>query len=839
MVRITDSSVQPFETEHAKKIRALSPECTLLLKSNGLLPLKELKEIALFGSGARNTIKGGTGSGDVNVRKFVTIEEGIENAGIIIKSKKWLDDYTELLNKARKTFVKKIKEEADRYGAPLMFYAMGKTMPEPDYELELEYPCDTALYVLARNSGEGTDRTEIEGDIKLTKTEIRDIKALNKLYKNFILVLNTGGLVDLSEINEVENVLLLGQLGQETGNVLADLLLGKAYPSGKLTMSWTKIDDYPSTNGFADMDDTDYTEGIYVGYRYFDSANLEVGFPFGYGKSYTDFDIKLKDAAINKDEISLEFDVKNIGNFKGKEVVELYVSKPKGRLDKPYQELMAYKKTKEIKEGESTKLKLSFKAADLASYDMENASYVLESGDYILRFGNSSRNTKLGAIVRLADEVTISKLKNVCNGLDFKDMRLDAKLESKEELKNLKVLNLDKDAIKTKTVEYLKEAKELKTNKTDLNWEEVKKGKLSLDDFVASLSNEELAYLSLGKFDEDEKTASIIGSASDDVAGAAGQTSAKLTSKGLPSLVMADGPAGLRLNTRYKIVDGKIKGLDNPLAMFADFLDDDKNLSKEEASKEEMEAPINYVYCTAIPIGTNLAQSWNDELCEECGDIVGEEMEMFGVDIWLAPALNIMRSPLCGRDFEYYSEDPLISGKMAAAITRGVQKHKGCITTIKHFACNNQETNRMRSNSRLSERALREIYLKGFEIAVKESKPKALMSSYNLINGEHSCNSKDLMSFVLRDEWGFDGIVMTDWLVTTDIMSNGQENKHPKASAAGCVKAGNDITMPAMLSDKEDIMKAIDNDNALYPLTRANLQETAKRVLSLILDLRK
>jgi beta-glucosidase len=254
-----------------------------------------------------------------------------------------------------------------------------------------------------------------------------------------------------------------------------------------------------------------------------------------------------------------------------------------------------------------------------------------------------------------------------------------------------------------------------------------------------------------------------------------------------------------------------------------------------QPSEEEKAAPTNYQYCVAIPIGTGIAQSWNDELAKQCGDLVGEEMEMFGTHLWLAPAMNIYRSPLCGRNFEYYSEDPHLSGCIAADITDGVQVHEGCATTIKHYACNNQETNRYFSNSNVGERALREIYLKGFEICVKKSQPHFIMTSYNLINGEHACSTKDIQTYTLRDEWGFAGVVMTDWLVTGGMGASGE--KWPCASCAGNVKAGNDITMPGIPSDKADILKALEDTSHPYALSKAELQLSAKRVLGMILKL--
>lgn len=356
------------------------------------------------------------------------------------------------------------------------------------------------------------------------------------------------------------------------------------------------------------------------------------------------------------------------------------------------------------------------------------------------------------------------------------------------------------------------------------------------------------AYLAIGNYKDVPEGAgaeSVIGAAGSHVAGAAGESTSRLEDLGVGGLYMADGPAGLRLATSYKIVDGEIKGNANAFANFMEFMGEEelKMMASmaPKPSEAELAAPENYQYCIAIPIGTALAQAWNDDVAEICGDMVGQEMEMFGVHLWLAPAQNIQRSPLCGRNFEYYSEEPIVSGRTSAAVTRGVQKHPGCGVTIKHFACNNQETNRFLSNSVVSERALREIYLKGFEICVRSAKPEAIMSSYNLVNGEHTCNSKDIQTHVLRNEWGHEGIVMTDWFVTGG-MGNGAEhrdNKYETGSAAGCVKAGNNITMPGGSSDLADILDALTNKEHAYALTKAELQQNAMTVLKEVIKLRK
>ncbi len=827
MIRVRTPEIQGFETEHASIMRKLAPECMVLLKSDGTLPLQNAGKIALYGNGARNTVKGGTGSGDVNVRHFVTVEEGLINAGFEITTGNWLDSYGSLAKEAKIAFDKKLKEEAEELGIDPAFYAMGQVMPEPGYDLSLDGEGDTALYILARNSGECVDRKIVEGDIRLSATEIRDIIALHEKYEHFILVLNVGGMVDLTPVQKVDNILLISQLGTATGDAFADVLLGRSYPSGKLTMTWAPIDAYPSTEGFGHPDDTPYREGIYVGYRYFDKADVEPLYPFGFGLGYTDFRIGSGKVTVRDNIITVSVKVENIGNVPGKEVVQVYYSAPDGRLDKPTQELAAYIKTKELAGGESEELTVSFPGEEMASYDTERASYILEQGIYYIRVGNSSRNTHICGAVSVEKETVVEALRNLGGDPGFDDLKIEGsgftcpEEETEKEAAEVVALAFEHD-LKRKTV-YRSEP-EAYLYRGECTWKEVKEGTRPLGDFVASLTNEQLSYLCIGDYKESQKDTDevmdVIGDASGTVAGAAGETTTRLEGLGVGRAVMADGPAGLRLSTAYRL-EGNVA----------------KQAEPEEA-EEVAENPadaVYYQYCTAIPIGTALAQSWNDELSRSCGDIVGKEMEMFGTPVWLAPAMNIQRSPLCGRNFEYYSEDPLISGRVAAGITFGVQLHKGCITTIKHFACNNQETNRYFSNSLVSERALREIYLKGFEICVKTSQPGALMTSYNLINGEHACNRKDLVTAILRDEWGYDGIVMTDWLVTGGVDLG--KGRHPYASAAGCVKAGNDITMPGMPSDREDIMKALSDPEHPYTLTRAELQVCAGRVLRMILKL--
>ena len=802
--------MEAYEKEHLKRVRKYLAECAVLLKSNGDFPLEAPGRIAAFGSGVRHTIKGGTGSGDVNSRFTVNVETGLEKSGFTLVTKGWLNDYDEILEQSKKDFIADIKAQARKAHMPAVMFGMGAVMPEPEYELPLDGDADTAVYVLARISGEGNDRTDAEGDIRLTQTEIRDILALKEKYPKFMLVLNTGGVVDLSPVLEVENILYLSQLGADTGLALAQILLGKQNPSGKLASTWAAWEDYPTLGEFGDIDETRYYEGVYVGYRYFDTAGVKPLFPFGYGLSYTSFAVENTGISLDGETVTVTASVENTGAYAGKEVVQVYVSKPEGLLDQPYQVLAGWKKTAALLPGEAESAAVTFPMSSLASYDTAAAAWVLEAGDYIVRAGTSSADTEIAGVIRLADRITVKKVKNLLGMPDFSDWKPE-KGEAEALPEDTPVLTL--------------EASSIVTEETDYDLPE------PVEPFVETLSDEELMYLVLGSFDPKGGFASIVGNASQSVAGAAGETTNQLLDQGLPALVMADGPAGLRLNREYTVSKkGAVQAVGNTLpASMAEYLPGIANYFMEHFMSHKPKAgeTVYEQYCTAIPIGTAIAQSWNTELAELLGDMVGEEMERFGVDLWLAPALNIRRSVRCGRNFEYYSEDPLISGRMAGAITEGVQKHPGRGTTIKHFAANNQETNRLGSNSQVSERAMREIYLKGFEICVRETQPLALMTSYNLLNGTHTSERRDLTMDILRAEWGYEGIVMTDWVINT-MMS--PKSVHPGAVAPKVVKAGGDLFMPGQKGDFAKLKKAF----AAGELSREDMEKCASRVVRMI-----
>ena len=803
--------MQAYERQHYDTVRALTPDCLVLLKSDGSFPLAGPEPIALYGSGARHTIKGGTGSGDVNVRHYPTIEEGLETAGCPVTTKAWLDRYDAARATARQTFIAEKQKIVAAQGFGVLASLMGAEPDEPAYDLPLDGAGETAVYVLARRSGEGTDRTDKPGDLHLTDTEIRDILALQQTYKRFLLVLNVGGVVDLSPVvDQVANILLLSQPGIAVGDAFADVLLGKAAPSGRLSATWAAAADYAGPGDFGGQDDTRYREGIYVGYRYFDAAGKSPLFPFGYGLSYTTFGMQPGAVAVDSARVNLPVTVTNTGARPGKQAAQLYLRKPAGKLDEPARELAAYQKTCTLAPGESETLTLSFALPEMAAYDAASGAWVLEAGVYRLYLGENCRDAALCGALALDATVTVQQAPAVGGTPDFADWVPAA---APEDPLPAGIATVPLDLAALAVAPHAPAEPDPETLAT-----------------VHSMTDEELATLCVGAF-AGAGSESVVGNAGVTVAGAAGETRA-FPRYGIPGLVMADGPAGLRLASRYAQTPN------GPAAVGADSFADMFEMIPEAmrtaiqatmgGGAKTPEGPVYEQPCTAIPIGTALAQSWDPAVVEACGDLVGDEMERLGVHLWLAPALNLHRSPLCGRNFEYYSEDPLLSGRTTAAMTRGVQKHPGCGVTLKHFCCNNQETNRMHSNSQVSPRALRELYLKGFAIAVREAAPAAIMTSYNLLNGEHTSQRADLMEELLRKEWGYCGLVMTDWVISS-FSPDGQ--RYPGACASGTIGAGNDLMMPGSPADRDDLLTALRAPSVRYPLTRARLERCGARIV--------
>ena len=479
----------------------------------------------------------------------------------------------------------------------------------------------------------------------------------------------------------------------------------------------------------------------------------------------------------------------------------------------------------------------------MASYDEKTASWVLEPGKYYIRVGTNSRNTHIAAAIEIPERKVVRALQNKAvldtELREFKPNCAPYSYEGEQEEKDsAPVYTADLSGVKTETAVYSGAPKLMKTDKDyTITFDDVLDAKAELSELVAQLSVEELADICIGSARASGSIDPTIGSQSVTVPGAAGDTTSLLIeSRKIPNMVFADGPAGLRLQKHFVTdAEGNVLGGsdEDVLGGFAG--------SGVPSKAERPEDAVDYYqYCTAIPIATMLAQTWDMAKVEAAGDIAGSEMEEFNVSLWLAPGMNIQRNPLCGRNFEYYSEDPLLAGRCAAADTRGVQQHKGRGTCIKHFALNNSEENRQACNVHASERTVREIYLRAFEIAVKESQPLSLMTSYNLVNGTHTANNADLVTSILRDEWGFKGLVMTDWGTTRDIYGGDPDDgrKYMPSDAAACIKAGNDLIMPGSQSDYDIITRSVGakEGKVFCPITKAELQRSAYRILKVILE---
>jgi len=802
----TSKAVTEREVINRKLARNAAAEGFVLLKNeDAVLPLEEGKKIGLYGAGAVKTVKGGTGSGDVNERDCVSICQGLKDAGYVITSEPWLEAYSSLYDAARLKWKEEILGKLGEYGGDF-FQAYSTTAFALPCGDPIAAPtarndgADTAVFVLSRIAGENADRHDTPGDYFISEEEKGMLSQISQSYRDVILVINTGGLIDLAFTEDYENIkaiLQFVQAGQEGGSALADVITGAVTPSGKLSDSWAlTYADYPNAGSFSykngDTDIEKYEEGVYVGYRYFDTFDVPVRYCFGYGLSYTSFtseviSIKTSDMGTANPMVHVKAMIKNIGDtFSGKEVIQIYVSCPQGKIHKEFRRLAGFQKTQLLKPGETEAVNISFPLYQLTSYDEEQAAWVLEGGTYGIWAGSSIEDAALAGSLYLEEDAVMIRCEHICERKhELKELTPDPEIIMEKEAAWQRMADqtkkapivLDGGQIITETITYTARK----------NTRPGRAGELA-----ETLSEEQLIALATG--DPGKGQGSALGSAGITVPGAAAETSDAAIGEpwNIAGIVLADGPAGLRLNRTYQVSNGEI--------VKEDFL---KSFEGGFFAPESAAAGMTYYqYCTAIPVGTLLAQTWNTELIGRIGEMIGGEMELFGVTLWLAPGMNIHRNPLCGRNFEYYSEDPLLSGLMASAMTQGVQKVPGCGTAIKHFACNNQEDNRMGSDSVLSERALREIYLKGFEIAVKSAQPMSIMTSYNMINGVHAANSYDLCTKAARDEWGFAGAVMTDWTTTT-------HSTRGVCTASGCIRAGNDMIMPGTEGDREDIRREL------------------------------
>lgn len=772
--------VTALEKENARVACEAALEGIVLLENDGALPLTPGK-IALYGAGAGMTIKGGTGSGEVHERHAVTIREGMEAAGFTVTTDHWIDGYEEMYRVGEAAYTRKFRQGllkfdiANIMASPYQ-YPFGQPVTLGDI---MRSDTDTCIYVIARQAGEGADRKLKNFEYSLSDIEKENIALCAASYEKFIVVVNVGSVFDLSFLDEIEGinaVVYFAQQGMEGGRAFADLITGKAVPSAKTVDTWPKdykdipfAMDYSYLNG--DLEEEYYREGIYVGYRYFDSYDVEPRYPFGYGLSYTTFSIEKENVELVGTKVMVRVNVTNTGStYSGKEVVQLYASCPQTGMAKEYQRLAAFAKTGVLAPGGTETAVLSFDMKDLASYRESDAAWVLEAGDYILRLGASSRDTEAVAALVLDGETIVEQCMNVSRTvLEVREMDPPA----------LKDTNEEKDAAEAQDADLLRipvPASAFETEVCEYRDPEIYESPVS-DAVLDVLSTEELCEVVAGT--------GMVGNGPRffDAMGSAGYTTGAFIDRGLPNVCLADGPAGLRLQKVSTVTrSGNVKAAEPMLSALKYLPDPVQKVMFGDPDRQ----PCVYQFTTAFPVGLALAQSWNTKLVERVGDAVGKEVERYGVTYWLAPGMNIHRNPLCGRNFEYYSEDPLLTGKMAAAMSRGVQSHRGCFVTIKHFCCNNQEDNRNRTNANVNERALREIYLRGFRIAVQEGHARALMTSYNKVNGTYVNNSYELITKVLRNEWGFDGLVMTDWFATGKGLG----------SHCAAIEAGNDLIMP-------------------------------------------
>lgn len=763
-------------------VRRADAESIVMLKNDNALPYKKTMRIAVFGRCQLDYFYVGYGSGgDVNAPYFVNIVDGIKNAGGRV-------DETVL------DFYKSYSEREPVTHGYWGHWPMHHEEARLDAELVKNSAevSDAALVVIGRAAGEDRENKLEKGSYYLTDDERDMLSTVCEYFSNVTVILDCGNIIDMSWVldfgERLRGILYVWQGGMESGNAVADVLYGDVSPSGRLTDTIAaEYAKYPSAKHFGNPIANMYAEDIFVGYRYFETfARDDVLFPFGYGLSYTEFDIEVLDFAADDDEITCTVNVTNIGDMCAKEVVQLYAKCPQGKLGKAEMSLAAFAKTAPLAPKESQKLTLKAPIYYISSFDDTGASghiysYILEKGEYKFYVGENVRDVDAAGSFKLKKDRVLQQLEPVCAPKEIIDRMTAFKVNGS--------LIPKKVALKP-IPPYLRYTirknlpKEIGHKIHNYDFSQVKSGEISMETFVSSLNNEELEALTRGE----GMMNSHYGVAGN--AGAFGGITPELNAKGVPPVITTDGPAGIRVQQ----------------------------------------------YASLIPCGTALACTFNTALVENLASEMGRELAAVGSNVLLAPGMNIHRNVLCGRNFEYFSEDPLLSGKMAAAFVRGIQAN-GVSACPKHFACNNQETKRTTNNSIVSQRALREIYLKGFEICVKDSAPLNIMTSYNKINGVWSHYNYDLVTTVLRGEWDYEGCVMTDWW-----MRKARCPEFPNLrNNAYRIRAQVDVYMPGSFSRTARKYKPdsslLETVGTAGGLTRAELERSAINVLNMILKL--
>lgn len=756
--------------------KMVSEGIVMLKNENNALPLDTDKEVAVFGRIQFHYYKSGTGSGGmVNVTKVVNILDGLIDNGAKVNEK--------LLDTYRKWDKENPFDLGEGWGGEPWSQ---KEMPlDEGFVKETAKSCETAIVIIGRTAGEEQDNRLEAGSYLLSDDEIEMLTVVRENFKKVVLLLNVGNIIDMTDINRIapDAVLYVWQGGMTGGKGTADVLTGKVSPSGKLpdTIAY-KASDYPSDANFGREKNRDiYAEDIYVGYRYFETfAKEKVLYPFGFGLSYTEFEIKTVKAEITEGAVKLSVLVKNIGSYKGKEVIEVYCEAPQGKLGKAARVLCGFEKTRELAPQEEQVVEIAVDISKLASYDDSGVTgnkscYVLEAGEYKFYVGSDVRSAEYACsfeqgedlvterlIQSLAPVESFERIKPVCEGGAFSIGREAVPVsEVDESARRLEKL--------PKEIAY--------TGDKGIKLWDVKNGKNTMDEFIAQLSDYDLSCIIRGEGMGSPRVTA--GTAS-----AFGGVSENLNGFGIPAGCCSDGPSGMRLDCGTKAF--------------------------------------------SLPNGTMIASSFNKELTSELFTFMGLEMAANKVDCLLGPGMNIHRHPLNGRNFEYFSEDPFLTGKMAAAELKGMAG-AGVTGTIKHFCANNRETNRHFIDSVVSERAIREIYLKGFEIAVKEGGASSVMTTYGRVNGLWTAGNFDLNTVILREEWGFKGFTMTDWWANINV-----RGKEPdKTDFAAMARAQNDVYMVCPDGEKNDdnTLAALENGG----IERCELQRNAANICGFLL----
>lgn len=764
-------------------IRRCAADGAVLLKNDGVLPFEKGTKLSLFSRVSESWFYVGYGSGgDVNRPYEVSLADGIRNCEDL--------ELNEDLAEAYHAWGEEHPINHGIWGKWPYFYP---DMPLSDKIVSrAANVSDAAVVTIGRSAGEDRDNALEKGSYYLTDDEMKMLYLTTKFFNKVVVLMNVGGVMDMSWAEELGDrlsaIMYVWQGGMESGNTVADLLCGKAAPSGKLADTIVKdYYDYPSSYCFGGRDYNFYSEDIYVGYRYFETfAKDRVLYPFGFGLTYTSFEFLNATVDSAEGGFNVSFEMKNTGEREGREVAQVYVKKPCGALGNPSRELVGFAKTKLLKPNESEKLTVFIDDYSLTSYDDcgdtgNRFCYVFEEGEYDFYLGNNVRDAEK-IFTYFNEKTTVyAEHKQVAAPQESFEI-LCAREEDGKRVDKIKNSYTQKYDLGARILNNL--PKDIvQTGDVGIKLSDVKNGKNTLEEFVAQLSLDELEAITRGDYKMDSPLG-VKGNA-----GAFGGVLESLREKGVKPVITTDGPSGIRL----------------------------------------------VASCSLIPSGTLLACSFDLNMVEELYSAIAKEMKDRGTDVLLAPGLNIHRNPLCGRNFEYYSEDPLISGKFAAAAVKGIQS-EGASACPKHYACNDQEYRRDKNDSRLSERALREIYLKGFEICIKEAAPKNIMTSYNRINGVYGHYNYDLCTTVLREEWNYQGNVMTDWWMKSEV-SHEFENVSDQAYR---VRAQVDLFMPGgdrITNGKPDgtIMKSYGKENGI---TLGELQRSAMNILRCVIGLK-